>query len=198
MSRRSDSGPAAFVAERVGTNASAGRFRGGVVDSADSEGERMAQTHSANGEGGDEPRVTVVTETGEEGYAQRVTVGPHELTADEPTSAGGGDAGPGPYDLLLASLGTCTSMTIRMFAQRRGWPLRGITVRLRHSRIHATDCENCETESGHIDHIQRDIAIDGDLDDDQRAKLMRIADKCPVHQTLRSEVAIDTQAAGAP
>lgn len=159
----------------------------------------MVGTHSASGrDGADEPRVTVVAETGEEGYAQRVTVGPHELVADEPVSAGGGDAGPSPYDLLLASLGTCTSMTIRMFAQRRGWPLRGITVRLRHSRIHAVDCENCESDSGQVDHIQRDIAIDGDLDDEQRTTLMKIADRCPVHRTLQSEVAIDTHPAGAP
>ncbi|MBB4931604.1 putative redox protein [Lipingzhangella halophila] len=148
--------------------------------------------------GGDKQRVTVVTETGEGGYAQRVTVGPHELAADEPASDGGTDAGPSPYDLLLASLGTCTSMTIRMFAQRREWPLRGITVRLRHSRIHAADCENCETESGRVDYIRREIELDGDLDADQRAKLMEIADKCPVHRTLRSEVAIDTHPVGAP
>ncbi len=144
---------------------------------------------------GDEQRVTVVTETGEGGYAQRVTVGPHELAADEPASDGGADTGPNPYDLLLASLGTCTSMTIRMFAQRREWPLRGVTVRLRHSRIHAADCDNCETESGRIDHIQRDIELEGDLDADQHAKLMSIAEKCPVHRTLTTETVIETRAA---
>ncbi|WP_052745903.1 OsmC family protein [Allosalinactinospora lopnorensis] len=153
-----------------------------------------ASDRSSPGEA-DGPRATVVTEAGGNGYAQHITIGPHTLVADEPASAGGTDIGPAPYDLLLAALGACTSMTLRMYAQRKGWPLRNATVTLRHSRIHAEDCEHCETEEGRIDHIRREISIEGDLDDDQRAALMEIADKCPVHRTLHSEVVVESHPA---
>src|SRR5688572_27151315 len=124
------------------------------------------------------------------GFAQTIAVANHQFTADEPTSVGGTDTGPGPYDLLLASLGSCTSMTIGLYARRKQWPLEAVRVRLRHSRIHAADCENCETEVGMIDRIERDIELVGSLDADQRARLLDIADKCPVHRTLISEIAI--------
>ena len=140
------------------------------------------------------PRAVVVTETGDGTLAQRVVAGPHVLSADEP-SAAGDDTGPSPYDLLLAALGACTSMTVRMYADRRRWPLRSATVTLRHDRIHAEDCENCETGAGLLDRITREVRLEGDLDDAQRAKLMDIADKCPVHRTLHSEVVVDTVAA---
>ena len=137
-----------------------------------------------------EPGTVVVTETGL--YSQRIQAGRHILVADEPPSVGGDDTGPTPYGLLLAALGACTSMTVRMYANRKGWPLESTTVTLTHDRIHATDCEKCETEAGMVDHIDRVIQYEGDLDGNQRAKLLEIADKCPVHRTLHSEVHVNT------
>ena len=128
------------------------------------------------------------------GFAQEVKVGSHELFADEPVSYGGTETGPTPYDLLLAALGTCTSMTIGLYARKRQWPLENITVSLRHSKIHAADCDNCETKEGKVDRIERDIHLTGSLTDEQRVKLIEIADKCPVHQTLTSEINIKTRA----
>ncbi|PYL53821.1 MAG: hypothetical protein DMF29_07520 [Verrucomicrobia bacterium] len=128
------------------------------------------------------------------GFVQEVKVGSHELFADEPVSYGGTDTGPTPYDLLLAALGTCTSMTIGLYARKRQWPLQNITVSLRHSKIHAADCDNCETKEGKVDRIERDIHLTGSLTDEQRVKLIEIADKCPVHQTLTSEINIKTRA----
>ncbi|MEV4163177.1 bifunctional alpha/beta hydrolase/OsmC family protein [Nonomuraea dietziae] len=125
-------------------------------------------------------------------YTQEITAGRHRLTADEPLSVGGADAGPTPYDLLLAALGGCTSMTIRMYADRKRLPLQGVTVRLRHRRIHAKDCADCETEAGTLDKIEREILLEGPLDQEQRRRLLEIADKCPVHRTLTSEVVIET------
>ena len=127
------------------------------------------------------------------GFAQTVSVGRHRLAADEPFAAGGTDTGADPYGLLLAALGSCTSMTIALYARRKQWPLRAVTVELRHSRIHAADCAACETKEGLLDHIERDIALEGPLDEDQRARLLAIADKCPVHRTLMSEIVIRTR-----
>ncbi|MCG3753156.1 OsmC family protein [Amycolatopsis sp. Poz14] len=141
-----------------------------------------------------EPGIVVVTDAGSGRYAQRVTTAGHEFLADEPESVGGTDAGPTPYDLLLSALGTCTSMTLRMYADRKGIPLTRTTVRLRHDRVHARDCERCETEVGLISRITREISLEGDLDDAQRARLLEIADKCPVHRTLSHEIAIETHA----
>ena len=132
-----------------------------------------------------------VTETGTGTYTQQITAGHHRLLADEPQPIGD-DAGPSPYDRLLAALGACTSMTLRMYANRKGWPLEQVRVTLRHSRIHAEDCAQCETTSGLIDHIDRDIELVGGLDDTQRQRLLGIANRCPVHQTLTSEVDIAT------
>jgi putative redox protein len=132
-----------------------------------------------------------VTETGSGTYTQEITAGHHRLAADEPRPIGD-DAGPTPYDLVLAGLGACTAMTVRMYADRKGWPLERVRVTLRHSRIHAEDCAECETKRGWIDHIDRDIELIGDLDDAQRQRLMHIAERCPVHQTLTSEVDIAT------
>ena len=129
------------------------------------------------------------------GFAQEILAGPHRMTADEPASAGGTDTGPSPYDLLLAALGACTSITVGMYARRKGWPLEEVTVNLRHSKIHASDCAECETREGTLDQIDRVIAMDGTLDAEQRKKLMEIADKCPVHRTLHSEIRIVTRAA---
>jgi uncharacterized OsmC-like protein/pimeloyl-ACP methyl ester carboxylesterase len=141
----------------------------------------------------DDPRSVIVAETGVGRFQQEVTIGPHRLIADEPVSVGGRDTGPSPYDLLLASLGACTTMTLRMYADRKQLPLDRVSVRLQHSTIHATDCASCETAEGKVDRIDRIITIDGDLDDDQRNRLHEIADRCPVHRTLHSEVEIRTE-----
>jgi putative redox protein len=127
------------------------------------------------------------------GFAQEIRVGPHVLAADEPASAGGTDTGPTPFGLLLSALGACTSMTVSMYARRKGWPLESVTVRLRHSKIDAKDCARCETKEGLVDHIEREIVLHGKLDAEQRARLLEIADKCPVHKTLTSEIDIETR-----
>jgi putative redox protein len=126
------------------------------------------------------------------GFAQEIRAGSHRLTGDEPRAAGGTDTGPSPYDLLLAALGSCTSMTVAMYARRKGWPLEGVTVWLRHSKIHASDCEECETQEGLLDRIERDIRFAGPLTAEQRTRLLEIADRCPVHRTLTSEINIRT------
>jgi uncharacterized OsmC-like protein len=141
---------------------------------------------------GAEPREVVVYGNAR-GFAQDIAVGGHGLVADEPTAAGGTDTGPGPYDLLLAALGSCTSMTIGLYARRKQWPLEAVRVRLRHSKIHAADCEACETKDARIDQIERDIELTGVLSEDQRARLLEIANKCPVHRTLTSEIHIQTR-----
>ena len=128
------------------------------------------------------------------GFAQEITVGAHRLTADEPIEFGGTDTGPGPYDLLLAALGSCTSMTVAWYARSKKWPLERVTVNLRHSKIHAADCQDCETKAGKLDRIEREIHLEGNLDPEQRKKLIEIADKCPVHRTLKSEIDIQTKA----
>ena len=133
----------------------------------------------------------IVTETGAGGFTRQISAGHHQLVADEPPPVGD-DAGPTPYDLVLAGLGACTSMTVRMYADRKGWPLEEIRVTLRHSRIHATDCADCETKNGYIHQIDCDVELTGDLDDTQRQRLLYIAERCPVHQTLTSEVRITT------
>jgi uncharacterized OsmC-like protein/alpha/beta superfamily hydrolase len=140
-----------------------------------------------------QPRVVVVTETGGGKFQQSVVIGPHRLTADEPVAAGGLDSGPGPYDLLLSALGACTSMTMRLYADHKKLPLERVSVTLSHAKIHAQDCEECETKEGKIDRIERAIAMTGALSDEQRARLLEIADKCPVHRTLHSEVDIRTK-----
>jgi putative redox protein len=140
----------------------------------------------------EDPRTVVVSETGEGKFQQSVTVGPHHLLADEPVAAGGMDTGLSPYDFLTAGLGACTAMTLRLYADQKGLPLTGVSVTLRHSKIHAADCATCETREGRLDRIERTIALEGELDDAQRARLLEIADKCPVHRTLTSEVEIRT------
>jgi len=144
---------------------------------------------------GNTPRQVVVRETGNGKFQNMVTVGPHALLADEPVAAGGEDTGPGPYDFLLASLGACKSMTMRLYADRKSFPLERATVTLTHSRIHAQDCAECETKEGMLDQIEVAIGLQGALDADQRKRILEIADKCPVHRTLTSEIRIVTRAA---
>jgi putative redox protein len=124
------------------------------------------------------------------GFAQDIDVRSHRFAADQPRSLGGTDRGPTPYDLLLAALGSCASMTIALYARRKGWPLRQVTVRLWHSRIHAVDCAECETKEGRLDRIEWSFQLNGDLTDEQRAKLLEIAQRCPVNRTLLSEISI--------
>ncbi len=141
---------------------------------------------------GAEPREATVRGSAE-GFRQDITVGPHTFVADEPAAVGGTDTGPGPYDLLIAALGACTSMTVSLYARRKQWPLDSVTVRLRHSKIHAADCENCETKDGMLDRIERDVEFHGALSAEQRVRLLEIANKCPVHRTLSSEIDITTR-----
>ena len=124
------------------------------------------------------------------GFLQEVVSGNHHLLADEPVIVGGSDAAPGPYDYLLIALGVCTSMTVGLYARRKQFPLENITVSLRHARIHAQDCEACETKEGIVDRIDTYIELTGPLTAEQRAKLIEIAGKCPVHRTLKSEIDI--------
>ena len=128
-------------------------------------------------------------------FQQEVFAGRHHLVADEPLSAGGGDAGPDPYDYLLAALGVCTSMTIGFYARRNRMPLENITVSLSHSRIYAADCEECETKQGMLDRIVVEVELSGALTSEQHAKLMQVAAKCPVHRTLTSEINIRLRSA---
>jgi uncharacterized OsmC-like protein/alpha-beta hydrolase superfamily lysophospholipase len=139
-----------------------------------------------------EPRTVRVTETHQGRFQQAITVGPHRLLADEPIEAGGLDGGPNPYDFLLTALGACTAMTVRLYAEHKGLPLDQVSVTLSHQKIHAADCESCETKEGKIDRIERSIVFEGKLDDAQRKRLLEIADKCPVHRTLKSEIDIRT------
>jgi putative redox protein len=136
---------------------------------------------------------TVIVYGSATGFAQAIAAGRHQLASDEPTEVGGSDTGPSPYDLLLAALGSCTSMTVALYARRKGWPLAAVTVRLRHSKVHAADCAAAETKEGRLDHVERDVELTGVLSDDQRARLLDIANKCPVHRTLMSEIVIETR-----
>jgi len=137
---------------------------------------------------------SVVVRGSAAGFAQEVVAGPHRMAADEPVSVGGTDTGPSPYDFLLAALGACTSITVGMYARRKGWPLEEVAVNLRHRKIHASDCAECETREGMLDRIELDLHLSGSLTNEQRSKLLEIANKCPVHRTLTSEVVIATRA----
>src|SRR5262249_55386076 len=138
------------------------------------------------------PGKVLVRETREGKFTNQIFVGSHVVRADEPVASGGPDTGLSPYDLLCASLGACTSMTLRMYADLKGIPLERVSVELQHEKIHAVDCAECETKEGRVDRIERSITLEGNLDAQQRQKLLDIADKCPVHRTLHSEVLIKT------
>jgi len=173
LSRKAD---AVYVAEVLA--AWAGRYLG--------EGAAVPELRARPGE-------VVVEETGEGTFTQRIAAGPHQLRADEPESVGGLDSGPSPYDFLLAGLGACTSMTLRLYAGRKGLNLKRTRVTLSHDKIHAEDCESCETREGRIDRIERVIDLEGELSGAERQRLLEIANKCPVHRTLESEVLVATR-----
>ncbi len=194
LTKRADSEFAAAV-----INAWASRYAfetGSASDTATAESEvPIAKAAAPSADRERYPGIVIVEETGNGDFQQLVTSGHHTLLADEPIPMGT-DTGMAPYEFLLASLGACTSMTLRMYAKRKGIPLGKVTVELGHSRIHADDCESCETETGHIDHIERWITLEGDLTDAQRTRLLEIADRCPVHRTLHSEINISTELVG--
>ena len=146
-------------------------------------------------DGGFQEGTVTVAESPGFKFRQVIAAGPHPLIADEPESVGGDDSGPTPYDFLLAGLGACTSMTIRMYADHKGIPLEGVRVKLHHDKIHAVDCEDCETKVGKIDRITRQISLTGNLKPEHREKILTIADKCPVHRTLHSRVLVETDLA---
>ncbi len=192
--------PKSFVsldgADHLLTGAPDARFAAAVMAAwvepyldPETETEPEADSSADGDDTGDD--AVVVSESNVGTLTQQITVRGHRLVADEPTPLGD-DTGPSPYDLVLAGLGACTAMTLRMYADRKQWPLEHISVSLRHSRIHAEDCASCETRTGRLDRVERVIEFRGDLDDDQRSRLLAIADKCPVHRTLQSEVEIPT------
>jgi uncharacterized OsmC-like protein len=127
------------------------------------------------------------------GLQQDIQIGRHRLVSDEPEAFGGGDFGPSPYELLAAAIGACTSMTLRMYARAKGWPLQRVITTIRHDKIHARDCAECETKEGRVDRLQREIELEGPLDEVQRKRLLEIAERCPVHRTLSSEVKVITR-----
>lgn len=173
ISRRED---AAYIADVIA--AWAGRYAGEAA---------RADTPSDAG-------AVEVAETGDGRYENRVRVRAHSLLADEPESVGGGDSGPNPYEYLAAALGACTSMTLRMYAERKGWPLERVAVTLHHEKGHADDCADCvEGDARKVDIFERQLVIEGDLDAEQRQRLVEIADKCPVHQTLHNPVVVRTR-----
>ena len=132
----------------------------------------------------------VTVEAGKPRFLQNISVGPHSLHADEPVAAGGRDAGANPYELLLAALGSCASITVRMYAESKQWPLQGMHVNLSWARVHADDCLECESEVVMVDGIQMEVSVFGDLSEEQRQRLLQIAERCPVHRTLSAKVPI--------
>jgi putative redox protein len=140
-----------------------------------------------------ESDLAVVCQSGTDSFTTKVQIGKHKLIGDEPASYGGNDFGPSPYHFLSTALGTCTAMTIRMYANRKEWPVEKITVHLDHHKVHAEDCRDCESKEGKIDEITRIIEVEGNLDANQRDRLLEIADMCPVHKTLHGEIKVRSE-----
>jgi uncharacterized OsmC-like protein/alpha/beta superfamily hydrolase len=185
--------PKSFVsldtADHLLTNERDARYAGDVLAAWSSRYLEGVQPEVKTDLGAGKPGEVLVT-GGATGLAQEIVAHRHRLTADEPAEAGGTDTGPTPYDLLLAALGACTSMTLRVYANYKKLPLEGVRVRLRHGKIYAVDCARCETKEGKIDRIEREIEVLGELTEEQRLRLLEIANKCPVHRTLTSEIDI--------
>jgi putative redox protein len=137
----------------------------------------------------------VTVRTGSSGFYTEVRAGSHNLIADEPREYNGTDLGPSPYEYLAASLGACTGMTLRMYADRKEWPLGGVIVRVKHHKVHARDCAECESGAGKVDELVREVRLEGPLSDEQKERLLEIADKCPVHRTLQGEIRVKTELA---
>ena len=197
LSRRSDAAYVANViaawAERYLDMAPVGApLVGALVEGPAGAATRAAPTSARDQ---DEDRgVVIVRETGQGRFQQEIKAGAHRFLADEPVDAGGADSGPNPYDLLLAALGACTAMTLRLYAERKALRLDRVAVRLRHAKVHAADCETCEGKDAKVDRIERGIVLEGELDAQERARLLEIADKCPIHRTLTAGVDIATSA----
>ncbi len=162
-----------------------GAWAGRYVGAREVEAQRESERELSHG-------LVEVHEAGEGPFSQDIRVGRHRLRADEPTAFGGKDTGPSPYGLLAAALGACTAMTLRMYARSKGWPLEHVAVRLRHSKVHAEDCRNCETKEGKVDRIDRTVTLEGPLSVEQRQRLVQLADRCPVHRTMESEIDVRT------
>ncbi len=141
------------------------------------------------------PDAPVVVRTGRGGFRTEIEADGHRMVADEPAALGGTGAGPTPYDYLLAGLGACTGMTLRMYADRKGWPLEEVVVRMRHGRTHEVDCENCKSPDSRVDRVEREIELAGPLDATQRERLLHIANQCPVHRTLATGFRVETRLA---
>jgi putative redox protein len=186
--------PKSFVsldqADHLLSNLADSRYAGAVIAAW---ARRYLATPPRVSGGSDAGDNRITARTGAGGFLTEILVNRHSLVADEPLAAGGTDQGPSPFDLLVAALGACTAMTLRMYADRKRWPLEAATVRLKHDKIHAADCETCETREGMLDRIEREIEIQGPLDSGQKQRLLQIADRCPVHRTLTSEVQIQTR-----
>jgi putative redox protein len=134
----------------------------------------------------------IVVNSGFPAYVQNISIGSHQLLADEPPESGGADAGPNPYELVMAGLGACTSMTVRMYAERRNWPLEKVQVQLKFSRIHAADCDDCSRKKGIVNRIEKRITLIGDLSEIQRERLLHVANNCPVHRVLARTIEISS------
>ncbi|MFQ6005301.1 MAG: alpha/beta fold hydrolase [Woeseia sp.] len=185
--------PKSFVsldrADHLLTREEDSRYAGRVI-AAWASGYLPAETTAADDLNSD--GVDTVARTHANGFRTDIVSAGHTLIADEPEDYGGTDQGPSPYDLLSAALASCTTMTLRMYAMRKNLDLRSSTVRIRHAKIHAQDCKDCETEGGKVDEFRRELSVEGTLTDEQRQRLLEIADMCPVHRTLHSEVKVRT------
>lgn len=187
--------PKSFIsldtADHLLSDASDSRYAGEIIASWAARYLDLPEVSAASPPPGvSDSRVTA--RTGPEGFRTDMFAGGFHLVADEPEEYGGTGEGPSPYDYLLAALGACTAMTVQMYARRKGWPLEDALVRLSHHKIHAEDCQNCETEVRRIDKFERELELRGELDETQKQRLLEIAEKCPVHRTLTGEIRIET------
>jgi putative redox protein len=186
--------PKSFIsldtADHMLTNSKDSRYAASVIAAWARKYVGASYTDEAKMEGAEN---RVMTQIGKTGLTTDILAEGHRLVADEPVSIGGNGSGPTPYGYLLAGLGACTAMTLRMYADRKEWPLDSVTVKLNHQKIHAADCEDCQIKEGKLDQIEREIELSGTLDDQQKQRLMQISERCPVHRTLNSEIVIKSK-----